>query len=125
MEPEVGYSLTHAKTALEDRGLDLGGPPARERDRGGRAGVRTFEQPPLLVDLAPTILAALDAPAQVEHTGRALHEFVGSEAKVAKAEASAPSVQIPGMLTREETSSVTDTEADEMEEHLRGLGYLE
>jgi hypothetical protein len=87
--------------------------------------VRTFEQPPLLVDLAPTILAALDAPAQVEHTGRALHEFVGSEAKVAKAEASAPSVQIPGMLTGEETSSVTDTEADEMEEHLRGLGYLE
>jgi hypothetical protein len=50
---------------------------------------------------------------------------VGSEAKVAKAEASAPSVQIPGMLTGEETSSVTDTEADEMEEHLRGLGYLE
>jgi hypothetical protein len=29
------------------------------------------------------------------------------------------------MPTDEEPSSVTDTEADEMEEHLRGLGYLE
>jgi hypothetical protein len=29
------------------------------------------------------------------------------------------------MPTGDETSSVTDTEADEMEEHLRRLGYLE
>jgi hypothetical protein len=29
------------------------------------------------------------------------------------------------MPTCEESSSVTDTEAGEMEEHLRGLGYLE
>jgi hypothetical protein len=31
----------------------------------------------------------------------------------------------PGMPTGDEASSVSDTEADEMEEHLRGLGYLE
>jgi hypothetical protein len=31
---------------------------------------------------------------------------------------------IPGMGGGEE-SNVSDTEADEMEEHLRGLGYLE
>ena len=36
-----------------------------------------------------------------------------------------PAVQITGMPTGEESSSVSDTEADEMEEHLRGLGYLE
>lgn len=30
-------------------------------------------------------------------------------------------VQIPGMGE----SAVSDTEADEMEEHLRGLGYIE
>jgi hypothetical protein len=29
------------------------------------------------------------------------------------------------MPTGVEESTVTDTEADEMEEHLRGLGYLE
>jgi hypothetical protein len=39
--------------------------------------VKPFEQPPLLVDMAPTILAALDAPASIEHTGRVLHEVVG------------------------------------------------
>ena len=32
-----------------------------------------------------------------------------------------PSVQIPGMGE----SAVSDNEADEMEEHLRGLGYIE
>jgi hypothetical protein len=29
------------------------------------------------------------------------------------------------MTSGDEKSNVTDTEADEMEEHLRGLGYLE
>lgn len=83
--------------------------------------VKPFEQPPMLIDMAPTILAALDAPATIEHTGRVLHEVVGS-ATVTKAE---PAVSIPGMPTGAEESTVTDTEADEMEEHLRGLGYLE
>ena len=47
--------------------------------------VRPFEQPLLLIDLAPTILAALGAPSQVEHTGRVLHEPAGSDAKAGKA----------------------------------------
>jgi hypothetical protein len=87
--------------------------------------VKPFEQPPLLVDMAPTILAALDAPTSIEHTGRVLHEVVGSDAKVSRPEASKPAVQIPGMPSGSGESSVSDTEADEMEEHLRGLGYLE
>ena len=62
------------------------------------------------------ILAALDAPATIEHTGRVLHEVVGSDAKVAQSEPSKPAVQIPGMPTAEESSAVSDTEADEMEE---------
>ena len=66
-----------------------------------------------------SVLAALRAPASIEHSGRVLHEVVGAEAKVEQ------KVKIPGMPTGEETSSVSDTEADEMEEHLRGLGYLE
>jgi hypothetical protein len=87
--------------------------------------VKPFEQPPLLVDMAPTILAALEAPASIEHTGRVLHEIVGSDAKVSQAEPAKPATQIPGMPSGDETSNVSDTEADEMEEHLRGLGYLE
>jgi len=46
---------------------------------------------PVRGDMAPTILAALNAPTSI-----------GNEA-----------------------SAVSDTEADEMEEHPRGLGYLE
>ena len=77
--------------------------------------VRPFESQPLLVDMAPTILAALGALAWIGHSGRVLHEVVGSEAKV---EAKA-AVQIPGMPRGHEESTVTDTEADEMEEHIR------
>ncbi len=75
--------------------------------------------------MAPTILAALDAPAAVKPTGRILHEVVGSGASLTEREATEkPSTQgvvIPGM----DNTVVTDTEADEMEEHLRGLGYIE
>jgi len=49
-----------------------------------------------------------------------LHEIVGAEASV-RAGASAGE----DARTAEDEPSVTDTEADEMEEHLRGLGYLE
>lgn len=79
----------------------------------------------MLIDLARTILAALNAPASIEHTGRVLHEVVGSDAKVSQAEPQKRAVQIPGMPTGDETSAVGDTEVDEMEEHLRGLGYIE
>jgi hypothetical protein len=84
--------------------------------------VKPFEQPPLLIDMAPTILAALNAPASIEHTGRVLHEVVGSEAGVTRKE---PAVAIPGMPSGDEASAVSETEADEMEEHRGGLGYLE
>jgi hypothetical protein len=53
-----------------------------------------------------------------------LHEVVGADEKVSQAE-SKPTLQIPGMASGDEESSVSDIEADEMEEHLRGLGYLE
>ena len=52
-------------------------------------------------------------------------EVVGADAKVSQAEPAKPAAQIPGMPTGEEGSNVSDTEADEMEEHLPGLGYIE
>jgi hypothetical protein len=36
-----------------------------------------------------------------------------------------PAFQIPGMPSGSVDSNVSDTETDEMEEHLRGLAYLE
>jgi hypothetical protein len=78
---------------------------------------------PLLIDMAPTILAALGAPASIEHSGRVLHEVVGSDAVVGKRSgeptSAKPAVQIPGMPSGSEESNVSDTE------HLRSLGYLE
>jgi hypothetical protein len=69
--------------------------------------------------MAPTILAALDAPAGIKHTGSVLTSVIGDETSV-KAESVAGTVEIV-----DEEQTVSDTEADEMEEHLRGLGYLE
>ena len=125
MEPAELYSLTHAKSALEDADWISGDHRIEGVIVAAGPNVKPFEQPPMLVDMAPTILAALDAPASIEHTGRVLHEIVGSDAKVSRAEASKPAVQIPGMSSGSGESSVSETEADEMEEHLRGLGYLE
>jgi hypothetical protein len=51
-----------------------------------------------------------------------LHEVIGSDAGVSKKE---PAAAIPGMSSSDDASRVSDTEADEMKEHLRGLGYLE
>ena len=98
MEPAEQYSLTHAKSALEDADWISGDHRLEGVIVAAGPNVKPFEQPPMLVDMAPTILAALDAPASIEHTGRVLHEVVGSDAKVSQAEAK-PAVQIPGMPT--------------------------
>jgi predicted AlkP superfamily phosphohydrolase/phosphomutase len=122
MEPEVGYSLTHARSAIEDADWISGDHRPEGVIVAVGPNVKPFEQPPLLIDLAPTILAALNAPSSVEHTGRVLHELIGAGAGVSKKE---PAAATAAMSSSEDASNVTDTEADEMEEHLRGLGYLE
>ena len=119
MEPAEGYSLTHAKRAIEDADWVSGDHRIEGVIVAAGPGVRPFEQPPRLVDLAPTLLAALDAPASIRHTGRVLHEVVGDAANVRAGAAAANGTVAPV------EAAVSDTEADEMEEHLRGLGYLE
>ncbi len=125
MEPAEQYSLTHAKSALEDADWISGDHRLEGVIVAAGPNVKPFEQPPLLVDMAPTILAALDAPASIEHTGPRAARGRGRGREGLAGRASKPAVQIPGMPTGDEESSVSDTEADEMEEHLRGLGYLE
>ena len=95
MEPAEQYSLTHAKSALEDADWISGDHRLEGVIVAAGPNVKPFEQPPLLVDMAPTILAALDAPASIEHTGRVLHEVVGSDAKVSQAEPSSPPCRSP------------------------------
>jgi predicted AlkP superfamily phosphohydrolase/phosphomutase len=121
-EPAEGYSLTHAKSAVEKadwvsgdhrmEGVIVAAGPSVADD--AFAG-----DPPQLIDIAPTLLAALDAPAGIAHTGKVLQQVVGADATVRAGEAAA--VETPSG----DEEAVSASEADEMEEHLRGLGYLE
>ncbi len=124
MVPAEGYSLTHAKSAIEDADWVSGDHRMEGTIVAVGPQVRPFESPPALIDMAPTLVAALGAPSAVKPTGRVLHEIVGTSEFVAR-EASGTSsagAGIPGMGNE---GGVSDTEADEMEEHLRGLGYIE
>jgi predicted AlkP superfamily phosphohydrolase/phosphomutase len=121
MVPNEGYSLTHSKTALEDADWVSGDHRIEGTIVAVGPHVKPFESPPALIDMAPTLVAALGAPTAVEPTGRVLQELLGAEAQLVSREASSDG--IPGMDVNE--AAVTDTEADEMEEHLRGLGYIE
>jgi hypothetical protein len=116
--PAEGYSLAHARSPIEDADWVSGDHRLEGVIVAVGPNVKRFESQPALIDLAPTLVAALDAPTAVQPKGRVLHEVLGAE-KVMTARES--TVQIPGMGE----SAVSDTEADEMEEHLRGLGYIE
>jgi predicted AlkP superfamily phosphohydrolase/phosphomutase len=121
LEPAPLWSLTHAKSAVEpadwlsgdhrmDGVLAAAGPTV---DR------QAFPETARLVDLAPTILAAVRAPASVQHAGTVLRPLVGEEAAVAAGGTSADVDIADGGL------GLDEMEADEVEEHLRGLGYIE
>jgi predicted AlkP superfamily phosphohydrolase/phosphomutase len=122
LDPDPLYSLTHARAAVQpadwlsgDHRLEgvlvAAGPSVRQSEFDGQA----FR----LVDLAPTILAAVGAPSVVRHSGAVLDAVVGRQATQV----------IPGMAPAPEGEEVAfalgDEEAEEVEEHLRGLGYLE
>ena len=127
LEPAPLYSLTHARAAVEaadwlsgdhriDGVLVAAGPFVRSGD--------AFPATARLVDLAPTILAAVGAPSPVRHAGHALSEVVGAEAASSAASAAMAAATGPGGA--DPSALGVDTgEAEEMEEHLRGLGYLE
>jgi predicted AlkP superfamily phosphohydrolase/phosphomutase len=120
-EPAELYSLTHAKSMVEKadwvsgdhriEGVIVAAGPAVAADAFA-------DSPPNLVDVAPTVLAALDASASVAHTGKVLTSVLGAEAAVRAGETSVAAAE-------DEGRAVGDMEAEEMEEHLRGLGYLE
>jgi predicted AlkP superfamily phosphohydrolase/phosphomutase len=121
-EPAEGYSLTHAKSFVEEadwvsgdhrmEGVIVAAGPTV-------AGDAFAGEPPQLIDIAPTLLAAVDAPSSVAHTGKVLQQVVGKEAAVRAGQAAGEAE------AGDQGDAVSDTEAGEMEEHLRGLGYLE
>jgi hypothetical protein len=84
-----------------------------------------FELRSTLVDLVPTILAALDACASIKHTGACCTRSWGRMWPREGLGAGAARRSDPRDADGRVELRITDTEADEMEEHLRGLGYLE
>jgi predicted AlkP superfamily phosphohydrolase/phosphomutase len=125
MVPNDGYSLTHAKSALEDADWVSGDHRIEGCIVAVGPNVKPFEQQPALIDMAPTLVAALGAPTAVKPTGRVLQEVVGADAALVAREATEQSSAGSGIPGLGNEGQVTDTEADEMEEHLRGLGYIE
>jgi predicted AlkP superfamily phosphohydrolase/phosphomutase len=120
LEPAPLYSLTHARAAVEPADW-LSGDHRVDgvlAAAGGQVDPSSFPDTARLVDLAPTILAAVGAPASVRHSGAVLTSIVGGELAVASNEAEPDnSTSAP--------EGLDETEAEEVEEHLRGLGYLE
>ena len=121
LEPAPLYSLTHAKAMIEPSGWACGdhrldGIIAAAGPNLDRAA---FPEHARLVDLAPTILAAVGAPASVRHSGTVLSSVVGD-----RLAAAAGTVPIT-MEAKAPGTGLDDREAEELEGHLRGLGYLE
>jgi predicted AlkP superfamily phosphohydrolase/phosphomutase len=115
------YSLTHARSFVE-RADWLSGDYRVEgvlAAAGPRVDRQNFPDTAALVDLAPTILAAAEVAPSVRHAGSVLRAVTGEE---------------PAMATREfidqrdadvGAGGIAEAEVEEVEEHLRGLGYLE
>ncbi len=121
LEPAPLWSLTHAKSAVEPADW-LSGDHRMDgvlAAAGPTVDIGAFPETARLVDLAPTILAAVRAPASVQHAGGVLRALVGEEAAVAAGDAPAEVDLDAGGV------GLDEMEADEVEEHLRGLGYIE
>ena len=121
------YSLSHAKEVAAPADW-LSGEHRIEgvfAAAGPEVRPSGFEDGPFrLVDLAPTILAAVGAEPSVVHAGSVRSAVVGEpvsgatgEGRIRQGAWAGAGAAGPGDLD--------EREADEVEEHLRGLGYLE
>ncbi len=127
LEAAPRYSLTHAREAIADadwlsgdhriQGVIAAAGPAVD-------AAAFAEEPHRLVDVAPTILAALGASASVAHSGHPLAPLVGQGATAGR-RASGAAAAASGTAAHDGHMSLNESEAEEIEDHLRGLGYLE
>jgi predicted AlkP superfamily phosphohydrolase/phosphomutase len=123
LEPAPLYSLTHARQMIEPAGWACGDhrPEGVLAAAGPHVDVSAFPETARLTDLAPTILSAACAPASVRHSGAVLAAVVGDEALSAALNGG----RSEGAHGASEEAGLDEREAEEVEEHLRGLGYLE
>lgn len=120
--PAQGYSLTHAKTAVEDADWLSGDHRLEGIVVAAGPDVRAGElqETVRLIDLMPTAMAALGVPSSVVRDGQAVSSFVGTETKLeVRDDDDATSA------SGQADTGLTSDEEGEIEDHLRGLGYVE
>ena len=120
--PAPFYSLTHAKGMVEEADW-LSGDHRLEGvvvATGPEVKPGPLSETAELIDLGPTSMAALGVPTAVPRDGKVLESLVGDgiELEVLDQEEASKS-------SDDEATGLTSTEEDEIEGHLRGLGYVE
>ena len=119
--PAPFYSLTHAKGMVEEADW-LSGDHRIEGvvvATGPEVKPGALREKVELIDLAPTALTALGVPSAVERDGKAIASLVGEGVRLevrADPTGDRRSAGDAGLTSREE---------EEVEDHLRGLGYVE
>jgi predicted AlkP superfamily phosphohydrolase/phosphomutase len=114
-------SLTHARGKVEDADW-LSGDHRLEGvlvATGPEVSPGPLAQPARLIDLGPTSLAALGVPSAVPRDGSVLSSLVGSGVELTTASGESVQRDAGG------DSGLTSVEEGEIEDHLRGLGYVE
>ena len=118
--PAPLYSLTHAKTMVEDADW-LSGDHRLEGvvvATGPNVKPGPLQETAELIDLGPTCMAALGVPSAVARDGKVLKSLVG-DAQLEVRELGPDETAGPG------DTGLTSNEETEIEQHLRGLGYVE
>ncbi|HYN35847.1 MAG TPA: alkaline phosphatase family protein [Actinomycetota bacterium] len=121
--PAPFYSLTHAKGMTEEADW-LSGDHRIEGvvvATGPEVKPGPLQETAELIDLGPTSLAALGVPTTVERDGKVLASLVGDgvELKVELKDGDG------GPADAVDPSGLSSDEEGEIEDHLRGLGYVE
>jgi hypothetical protein len=115
------YSLTHAKGMVEAADW-LSGDHRLEGvvvATGPEVVAGPIKETVRLIDLGTTAMAALGVPSAVPRDGVPIGSLVGAGARL-EVNAAAATVSEEG-----DETGLTSDEAGELEEHLRGLGYVE
>ena len=123
--PAEGYSLTHAKGAVEEADW-LSGDHRLEGvivATGPEVTPGPLKETAQLIDLGPTSMAALGVTSGVPRDGKVLRSLVGDGVDL-KVDESSIQEQAGGSVATAE-GGLTSDEEGEIEDHLRGLGYVE
>jgi predicted AlkP superfamily phosphohydrolase/phosphomutase len=119
--PAPLYSLTHARGMVEEADWLSGDHRLEGVVVATGPGVTSgpLDRPAELIDLGPTAMAALGVTSSIPRDGRVLRALAGDGVELAVDATAA------GGYEGQEDTGLTSNEEGEIEDHLRGLGYVE